>query len=136
MDSEFFDDEAEIGGVKMPILAGDMNDPEELMKNLAEAMKDEAPLDRNRPYQCQQPRRHQVLVEGLTMRDVADCFARGILLCTGIDQPELYDKVMDGTCCHDDLYKVDFEKIDPVAALQNAGCEIEKMMGIYPNVID
>jgi hypothetical protein len=53
------------------------------------------------------------MVIGLTMRDVADCIRRGQLLaCTS------------GT--GDDF--------SPLAAIQNAMCEIERMMGIFPNV--
>jgi hypothetical protein len=130
MDTEFLDGEFE----GIPMVAGD--NLEERFKNLAEAIKDKAALDRNRPYRCQQPKRHQQLVSGLTMRDIRDCAIRGFLLCTGVDQPELYHKVENGTCCADDIYLIDFVKIDPIAALQNMQCEIEKMMDIYPNLLD
>lgn len=33
-----------------------------------------------------------------------------------------------------DVYKIDFNKIDPIAIAQNMSCEIERMMGIYPNI--
>lgn len=33
-----------------------------------------------------------------------------------------------------DVYKVDFSNIDPLAIGQNLTCNIEKMMGIFPNI--
>lgn len=43
-------------------------------------------------------------------------------------------KVETGTWRRDDVYLVDFTNIDPIAIAQNLTCEIEKMMGIWPNV--
>lgn len=86
-------------------------------------------LDRNRPYDGQPHtdigERGKTLVEGLTMRDVADCVVLGFLACGGIDRE---------VPVHDDIYSIDLEKIDPGAVIQNAVCNIEKMMGIFPNV--
>lgn len=39
-----------------------------------------------------------------------------------------------GTWSENDVYKLDWDKIDPIAICQNLTCEIEKMMGIYPNI--
>jgi len=87
-------------------------------------------LDRARPYDGQPHtdagERGKTLVEGLTMRDVKDCFVRGFLAASDLLVSELP--------VTDDLYGIDLNKIDPVAALQNTMCEVEKMMGIYPNV--
>lgn len=33
-----------------------------------------------------------------------------------------------------DIYKINWNDIDPMAIIQNLGCEIEKMMNIYPNI--
>ena len=94
--------------------------------------------DRNRPYngqpQTDQGERGRTLVEGLTMRDIVDCFVKGLLLCTGCDQPELYEKVENGTWRYRDVYKVNFDNIDPIAHSQNMMCEVERMMGIFPNL--
>ena len=94
--------------------------------------------DRNRPY-LGQPHADEGVrgtqkVKGLTMRDVRDCFIKGALLSNGVDQPMLYDKVEKGTWSKDDVYELDWTNIDPIAVAQNMTCEIEKMMGIYPNV--
>jgi hypothetical protein len=71
--------------------------------------------DRNRPYLGQahtdEGERGMTLVKGLTMRDVSDCIRRGIALATR-----------------------EYDGMDPVAVAQNACCEIEKMMGIFPNL--
>jgi hypothetical protein len=71
--------------------------------------------DRNRPYLGQSHtadgERGKTSVEGLTMRDVSDCIRRGIALATS-----------------------KYGGLDPVAAAQNTCCEIEKMMGIFPNL--
>lgn len=136
MDSEFIDHESEVevAGHVIPMVAGDSIG--EQMENLAEAIKDTAPLDRIRPYTCQQPKRHQQIVSGLTMRDISDCIIRGFLLSAKHVNPKGYDKVEAGTCCHEDLYGWNLNKIDPGAVLKNTGCEIEKMMGIYPNMLD
>lgn len=41
-----------------------------------------------------------------------------------------------GTWRTQDVYKIDFSKVDPLAIAQNLTCEIEKMMGIFPNIKD
>ena len=101
-----------------------------LEKAFADCQGDSAfRMDRDRPYNGQPHtdygKRGKTLVEGLTMRDVSDCIVKGFLDAGGIqtDNP-----------IRDDIYKIDGEKIDPGAVIQNALCHIEKMMGIYPNV--
>ena len=138
MDSEFLDGKIEIGRMSIPVIAGNLEDnPEECFKNLIETLKDETPLDRNRPYTCQQPKRNQFILNGLSRRDIKDCIIRGFLQCAhGVDQEELYQKVKNGTCCADDIYKLDFDEVDPLAAVQNACNEMEIMLGIYPNLVD
>ena len=94
--------------------------------------------DRNRPY-LGQPHTDEGVrgtqkIRGLTMRDVRDCFIKGALLSNGVDQPMLYDKAEKGTWLKDDIYELDWSSIDPIAVAQNMACEIEKMMGIFPNV--
>jgi hypothetical protein len=49
----------------------------------------------------------------------------------------LYDEATKGEAaaiCENDLYGWDLNKLDPMAVAQNLACEIEKIMGIYPNV--
>lgn len=94
--------------------------------------------DRDRPYDGQSHTdngiRGAIKVEGLTFRDITDCFVKGFLLSNGTAQPDLYDRVINDSWLHSDLYKLDFGNIDPGAACQNMSCEIEKMMGKFPNI--
>lgn len=89
---------------------------------------------RDRPYDGQdhtdEGARGKTLVEGLTMRDVCDCMAMGLLDASGIEP--LQDAVDEGVWTYNDLYQL--EDFDPVAAIQCMACRIEMMMGIFPNV--
>ncbi len=91
--------------------------------------------DPSRPYDGQphteQGERGKTLVQGLTFRDVCDCFVFGFLQATG--RGSLAES---GTATYNDVYEAaqsdpDF---DPLAVMQNMSCEMEKRMGIYPNV--
>ena len=106
-------------------------------------------MRRDRPYNGQphtdQGVRGSRFVEGLTMRDIRDCFVRAFVVShSTFDknmadvQPNraLYqeaDKGEHGVICDNDLYTLQGD-FDPVAVAQNLTCEIEKMMGIFPNV--
>lgn len=102
-------------------------------------------------------------VKGLTMRDIRDCLIRAMLVSypnkeytefeefkkcwdfsTGEavatqylkDNQDKYvsAKVELGTWRDQDVYKINWEDIDPLAIANNLTCEIERMMGIFPNV--
>lgn len=93
--------------------------------------------DRNRPYNgqpwtCNGIRGKQE-VHGITFRDIQDCFFKALLICAP-QELGLYDKVENGTWVADDCYGWDLDQVDPIAVSQNLACEIEKMMGIFPNV--
>lgn len=95
--------------------------------------------DRNRPYDGQphtdQGERGKTLVEGLTMRDVADCFALGFMQAAWHVAPEVYQLSEVGQATQNDLYRIpDLNKLDPGAVIKNAMCQIEMRMGIYPNI--
>jgi hypothetical protein len=123
-----------------PIL--DMDDPDFANKLEFELWSTQSSSDyrndRERPYNGQPHTdyglRGQTEVKGVTFRDVRDCFIKGLLLCCGVDQPELYEKADNGTWREQDVYKIDLTHVDIIAAAQNMSCEIEKMMGIYPNI--
>jgi hypothetical protein len=107
--------------------------------------------------------RGRQLVSGLTFRDICDCFVKGLLLAQptqegsfdlcwdfssgeGVPTPyllaeiaknptpagQLARKVDLGLWKYSDVYSI-LTDYDPIAAMQNMGCEMEKMMGIYPN---
>lgn len=125
--------------------------------------------DRERPYNGQmhtdEGLRGKQEVRGLTMRDISDCFIKGLLeasvsdkyleadtflkcwdystepatptpfLLEHQDEPDFVStKVSTGTWRTQDVYKVNLEKIDPLAVAINMTNHIEKMMGIFPNV--
>ena len=88
----------------------------------------------NRPFDGQshtdQGERGKTVVSGLRYRDVADCFVLGWLQAAG--RSSLADS---GTATYNDIYECD-DDVDPIAAMQNMLCEMEKRMGIFPNIPD
>lgn len=50
------------------------------------------------------------------------------------DNKYVSTKVELGIWSEKDLYYLPWEQMDPVAICQNLTCEIEKMMGIFPNI--
>lgn len=100
--------------------------------------KDVTRNDRDRPYDGQSHTSDglggKTKIKGITFRDLQDCFIKGCLLSCGDKQPELYRKVEENSWLINDIYKIDFGNIDPMAIIQNMSCEVEKMMGIYPNI--
>jgi hypothetical protein len=115
---------------------------EELHKELRFAFKEiqgssAFSLDRDRPYDGRPHTgcgtRGKTLVSGLTMRDVSDCIVRGFLAASALDRREAGIPEHENPCL-DDIYQIDLAKIDPGAVIQCAMCEVEKMMGIFPNV--
>ncbi len=81
------------------------------------------------------------IVTGLTERDILDCVALSLLLLGGSE--EHAEKVIEfkkdvngkANWSWNDLYsdKLDYNKMDPVALLQNIGCFMEMYQGIFPN---
>jgi hypothetical protein len=98
-------------------------------------------MSRDRPY-CGQPHtdtgmRGSAEIHGITFRDLHDCFIRAFCLASGDQNPELYDEANKGenaALCENDIYKLDLSRLDPMAVFQNMSCEVEKIMGIYPNI--
>lgn len=85
-------------------------------------------LFRDRPYNGQpwtdDGERGKTEVRGLTMRDVRDCYIRACYESSGLLR-EQWPK---------SIYRLPWDDMDPMAIAQNMSCEIEKMMGIFPNV--
>ncbi len=127
---------------QLPVIEfSDPSSPEAVQEELASAIRSaqgssSIRSDRERPYDGQshtiQGVRGTTLVEGLTFRDVVDCLIKGYLFSTG--PGELYEKAQAGTWVHDDVYKIDLQELDPSAVGQSMAVEMEKMMGIFPNV--
>jgi hypothetical protein len=98
-------------------------------------------MRRDRPYSGQLHTdtgvRGATKIEGVTFRDLRDCFIRAVCLSAGHLDKELYaeaDKGEDAALCENDLYKLDLNQLDPMAIFQNLSCEVERIMGIFPNV--
>jgi hypothetical protein len=104
-------------------------------------------MQRSRPYNGQlhtsTGARGATEIKGITFRDLRDAFIRAVLLSTGaevidgVDMRPRYEEAKKGEAaalCDNDVYGFDLDKLDPMAISQNLCCEIERLMGIYPNV--
>lgn len=112
--------------------------------NLSSEDSDVEPLEhskmcRDRPYDGQDHTdygvRGRYLVSDITFRDLRDCYVRAVCLSTG--PGDWYDEAVKGDAadlCESDLFKLNWNHIDPVAVAQNLSCEVERMMGIFPNI--
>jgi hypothetical protein len=107
-------------------------------------------MRRYRPYggqpHTQTGERGRQEIRGITMRDLRDCFIRAFIHSHQVYKPgtieELQpnftlareaDKGEHAAICESDLYRL-VGDIDPMAVAQNLTCEVEKLMGIFPNV--
>ena len=107
------------------------NNNEELIDELGKIFEKkhyELSRKKNRPYDGQpwtvDGIRGETMVEGLTMRDIKDCYVIACFQSSG----------MNAANYPDSIYDLPFERMDPIAIAQNMGCEIEKRMGIFPNI--
>lgn len=104
-------------------------------------------MRRDRPYNGQPHTdtgtRGQTEIKGITFRDLRDCFIRAVFLSTGgrtigrKNMSPLYeqaDKGENAVLCENDLYGWNIDALDPVAIAQNLSCEVERAMGIFPNL--
>lgn len=105
------------------------------------AMGAEKSMRRNRPYSGQphtdEGERGRQEVFGVTMRDLRDCLLRAFFLSAHHIKPDLYEEANlgeYGRLSQNDLYGWNLDDLDPYAIVQNFGCEVERAMGIYPNV--
>lgn len=87
-----------------------------------------AHLDRDRPYDGQPHlvygTRGATAVSGLTFRDVQDCFVRACYDASGLAPRDFPGSVRD----------LPLQDLDPVEVGRHLGLNIERYMGIYPNV--
>jgi hypothetical protein len=95
-------------------------------------------MERARPY-TGQPHTHTGIrgateINGVTFRDLRDAFLRAVCLSSG--PTAMYHEGNKGeraAICEEDVYAI-WCQCDPIAVCQNLGCEIEKLMGIFPNI--
>lgn len=100
-------------------------------------------MRRDRPYNGQPHtsagHRGATEVKGVTFRDLRDCYIRARCLAMGANCPEnmpYSDEAQKGqsaVLCESDVYALK-GSADEMAVFQNFACEVEKLMGIYPNV--
>lgn len=96
-------------------------------------------LDSNRPYAGQpwtnNGARGKVRIQNITFRDLADCLLRAIILSEGSLTDKLWAAQAENQPFpQESIYEVDLGKIDAIALCQNLTCEVEKAMGIFPNI--
>jgi hypothetical protein len=107
-------------------------------------------MRRDRPYNGQPHTctgtRGATEIRGITFRDLRDCFIRAYIRShpyyvegtIAQVQPNAAlsdeaDKGENAALCENDVYKLQGD-IDPIAVVQNLCCEVERIMGIFPNV--
>ncbi|MCB9377032.1 MAG: hypothetical protein H6515_14350 [Microthrixaceae bacterium] len=87
-----------------------------------------AHLDPTRPYDGQPHtdygERGRTEVKGITFRDLRDCFIRACYESSGLPIEQWPG----------DVYGLPWGDMDIIAVAQNLSCNVEKAMGIYPNV--
>lgn len=87
-----------------------------------------AHLDPSRPYDGQPHTVHgergRTEVKGITFRDLTDAFVRACYESSGLPIEEWPGSVHD----------LPWDQMDIMAVSQNLGCNVEKAMGIYPNI--
>lgn len=100
----------------------------------------DASMFRCRPYLGQDHTntgvRGKTEINGVTFRDLRDAYIRAYCLSCGIENPAFYEEAQKGekaSLSENDIYNLK-GSVDPIAVLQNLSCEIEKLMGIYPNI--
>lgn len=99
-------------------------------------------MSRSRPYNGQpwtnQGIRGAQEIKGITFRDLTDAFFRAYILSTdhtsNVNRSMITEaeKGTEAVLSPSDLFEVE-GTIDIIAVSQNLCCEIEKLMGIYPN---
>ncbi len=97
--------------------------------------------DPNRPFDGQPHTddgiRGKTEIQGVRFRDLCDCILKAFVHAAAfsvLNEKELYEKVENNTICSQDLYPLNLSKMSPVALVQNISCEVEKFMGIFPNL--
>jgi hypothetical protein len=107
-------------------------------------------MQRDRPYNGQPHTitgvRGATEIKGITFRDLRDCFIRAFIISHQHYkdgtleelQPNatLRDEAKRGSAAalsENDVYSL-VGGIDPIAVAQNLACEIEMLMGIFPNI--
>jgi hypothetical protein len=120
------------------------------LKATIAGLEGESSMDRNRPYTGQPwtgtGERGKTEIKGITFRDLRDAFIRAFIIShpvyqrgTMIPLQPNYDLSLEAQAGTEaklngnDLFRL-VDDCDPIAVAQNLSCEIEKLMGIFPNI--
>lgn len=107
-------------------------------------------MQRGRPYSGQPHtttgKRGEEMIRNMSFRDLRDCYIRGLILSHQVHVQGSIDplepnhtlvreaeKGQKAAICDNDIFTLKGD-VDPIAVWQNMACEIEKLMGIFPNV--
>lgn len=100
-------------------------------------------MRRDRPYNGQSHTdtgiRGATEIKGVTMRDLRDAYVRAYCMAMGATHESnmpFYDEAEKGehaALCENDIFRLKGD-VDPLAVCQNLTCEIERLMGIFPNL--
>lgn len=107
-------------------------------------------MQSDRPYSGQPHTidgiRGSQLINGITMRDIRDAYIRAVIIshpCYKEGTLNLLEpnytlnneakKGPNACICGNDLFTLK-GNADPIAIIQNLTCELEKLMGIFPNI--
>lgn len=96
-------------------------------------------MSRRRPHSGEKGRyglpRTSVAVSGLNVRDIQDVFIRAVARCTkDQDLIENAEQGENGTLHRNHLFTINADDLDLAAVHDAIGEELEKLMGIFPNV--
>lgn len=99
-------------------------------------------MSRNRPYNGQpwteNGIRGATQVRGITFRDLKDAYIRARVMSCDPQIPSnaaLIEQAQKGELAvltSNDLYEIE-GSVDPIVVFQHLACEVEKLMGIFPN---
>lgn len=110
----------------------------------------DANMQRDRPYSGQPHTttgvRGATEIKGITFRDLRDCFIRAFIMSHEYNVPGTVDRLEPNATLIDEAHKGPNAALasgdvytlkgdfDPIAVAQNLSCEVERIMGIFPNV--
>lgn len=88
-------------------------------------------------YHTDDGERGKTEIKGVRFRDLCDCITKAFVHAaahTVENEGELREKVETNTICRQDLYQLDLSRMDPGTLIKNISCEVERFMGIFPNI--
>lgn len=129
-----------------PESAGEVLENAILVLEGPKSMKRDRHYD-GQPWTCT-GKRGSAQVTGLTFRDIRDCFIRAFIISHDYYHPGTLQRLEPNATLIDEAHKGESAQlngndvytligdIDPIAVYQNLSCEMEKAMGIFPNLCD